>query len=122
MDTEWEHLGLRPKWLSECELIGSPVKAPVRFNTDKTPILNINVLLLLANCLVGRAIQDPMMAQWASSELMDKWTRSRVADTDLRRAVEKSKNKEAIGLIDFISVHPLDDVKKLYRLINHRKT
>jgi hypothetical protein len=80
-------------------------------------MLNINTLLLLATTFVQRRIQDPVMAQWASSELLDKWSRSRIIGTELRAAVENDKNKEALGLIDFVTVHPLNDVRKLYRLM-----
>lgn len=117
MDPEWEHLGLGPRWLSECKLIGVPPKALPPFSKDENVMLNINTLLLLATTFVQRRIQDPVMAQWASSELLDKWSRSRIIGTELRAAVENDKNKEALGLIDLVTVHPLDDVRKLYRLL-----
>jgi hypothetical protein len=122
MDSEWAHFGLNPKWLSECDLIGVPPKTPADFFQDDRSIANVNSLLLLAIILVQRRIKDPMMAQWASLELMDKWTRLNVINTDLRPVVEKNENRRGVDLIDFVTGNtPLDDIRKLYHLLRSGK-
>jgi len=122
MDTEWKHYGLPPKAQAECTLVGRPPEVKLGFTKQQRSLVNLNTLHLLARYLVQGRIQDPLMAQWASEVLMDKWSRIHIVDTDIRDAVEQKHNGEAIGQIDFVvDRKPLDDVKRLYSLLHRRK-
>ena len=109
--------------LGVSELVGLSPKAPPLFSNDESSLVYLNTLSLLALFLVQRRIQDPVLAQWASDELKDKWVIAWNVNTALRNAIKKDENKEALGLIDFVTARtPLDDVKKLYRLVHPAKT
>lgn len=119
MQSEWAHLGLETKWMSECALIGRPSKASSGFSIDENSLLYLNSLMLLATILVQRRVKDPMFAQWASDSLMEKWVVVNFVNTQLRAALIKSQNKEALELLDFVTARkpPLEDVIELYSVL-----
>ena len=122
VEQEWTSLGLTAKWQSELALVGPPLDPPPRFSKDELRMIQHNAHLLLASSLSRFASREPALAHWASLMWLTDLTRQVLIQKDLREAVEAMDKKRALELIDFVTNHsPIDDWRKLYRLIQMNK-
>ena len=123
MVPEWTPFALKPKWLSECTLVGPPRKAPPSFSKDETRHLKANTHMLLSSSLLHRRTPDPGLAHWAARMLLRNFSMEAFIKNDLRTAVDKGNKEDALSFINFITSRPtFDDWEELQRLVSFSKT
>ncbi|WP_447983228.1 hypothetical protein [Nitrospira sp. Nam74] len=118
MVPEWRPLGRKPRWSSECTLVGEPVKPPPHFSYDEVSLVKSNAIALLGNSPSRLYTREPGLAHWASLMLTRQW----IFQDTLKEAcalLEKGRSEQAVEQIKWVTSHsPLDDLETLHRLVD----